>query len=403
MADIRKRTGKKGTTYQVRFPDPASASGYSYATFATRKEALAFREDGSTKKTAAPCSSDLRTVDAAVTKWLEICEREGRDGRDPVTPYTLRTYDYRADIMRAYQWPKPLFELQAPDVIEFRSWLLTNYSRDQAKKVLSSFHAVIREMAMRGYISSNIAAGVCVRMESRYDTPVKIPTPAEVAALLAAADRLANARNAQIAKSWERYRPMLYLAADSGMRPQEYVVLPRSNLVDGGAKVDRALECGDTKISVTKTPAGRRFVDLTPETFDMVRHYATHKAVPNRHDLIFPTASGGCQSLDNWRKRGFQAACIEAGLVEQTDHHGSIIERPKYRPYDLRHFYASMLIEKRINLKRIQNLMGHSDIKTTLNVYGHLIERADDRNKDRISMVGMIREERCGKSVAAET
>ena len=41
------------------------------------------------------------------------------------------------------------------------------------------------------------------------------------------------------------------------------------------------------------------------------------------------------------------------------------------------HFYASMLIERRVNLKRIQYLMGHEDIKTTLNTYGHLIERAE--------------------------
>ena len=51
--------------------------------------------------------------------------------------------------------------------------------------------------------------------------------------------------------------------------------------------------------------------------------------------------------------------------------------RPKYRPYDLRHFFASMLIEQRVNSKRIQYLMGHEDIRTTLNVYGHLIESVE--------------------------
>ena len=69
------------------------------------------------------------------------------------------------------------------------------------------------------------------------------------------------------------------------------------------------------------------------------------------------------------------AACIEAGLVEKAER-GSR-ERVKYKPYDLRHFYASMLIEDRTNLKRIQKLMGHRDIETTLNTYGHLIERAE--------------------------
>ena len=33
MSDIRKRTGSKGTTYQVRYPSEAAKSGYAYETF----------------------------------------------------------------------------------------------------------------------------------------------------------------------------------------------------------------------------------------------------------------------------------------------------------------------------------------------------------------------------------
>jgi len=45
MADIRTTTGSKGTTYQFRYPKTAAKTGYAYKTFATRKEALAFREN----------------------------------------------------------------------------------------------------------------------------------------------------------------------------------------------------------------------------------------------------------------------------------------------------------------------------------------------------------------------
>ena len=64
--------------------------------------------------------------------------------------------------MRGHEWAKELADLTTPDIIEFRSWLLKNYSRDLSKKVLSSFHSVIREMAVRGHIGSNVAAGVSV-------------------------------------------------------------------------------------------------------------------------------------------------------------------------------------------------------------------------------------------------
>src|SRR5206468_1267642 len=130
-------------------------------------------------------------------------------------------------------------------------------------------------------------------------------------------------------------------AVDSGMRPQEYLALTRANLQEKGVKVDRAIEGGSQKISVTKTPAGRRFIEISSTTLDMVRHYAEKHAVPNDHDLVFPTKQGKWQCPRNWRRRGFHEACLNAGLVEKVKIGRKTIEQPKYRPYDLRHFYAS--------------------------------------------------------------
>ena len=381
MADIRKRTGKKGTTYQVRYASSQTKSGYAFKTFNTLKEARNFVESGEARVSSSAPHKEIKTVADGVQKWLDVCEKEGRSGRDPVTPYTMKTYRYRAGIIDSYHWPRDLHDLTAPDVVEFRSWLLHNHSRDQARKVLSYFHSMILEMVSRGVLAHDIASSVRVNASSRYDEPVKIPTVSEIAALLSAADRLANSKNAGVQNTWERYRPMLYLAVDSGMRPQEYIALPKSNLMEGGVQVDRALDAGGKEISVTKTRAGRRFIDLNPTTLDMVRYYAENHAAPSSHDLVFPTANGKCQTTNNWRRRGFVAACFEAGLYEiETKRDGKEIEVPRYKPYDLRHFYASMLIENRMSLKRIQKLMGHSDIQTTLNIYGHVIERteADD-------------------------
>jgi integrase len=226
MSDIRKRTGTKGTTYQVRYPSKAAKSGYAYKTFSTRKEALAFREDAGARLVNAPTGGQIRTVAQGIQKWLDICEKEGRNGREPVTRYTLDNYEYRAAITNKYTWRKELNELTKPDIIEFRSWLLQNYSRDVAHKVLTSFHSMILEMVSRAILLHDIAARVCVGATSRYDEPIDIPSEKEIQALLSASDRLANSRNAQVQRTWEKYRPMLYLAVDSGMRPQEYLVLP---------------------------------------------------------------------------------------------------------------------------------------------------------------------------------
>lgn len=390
MADIRKRTGSKGTTYQVRYPTTGAKSGYGYATFNTLKEARAFREDGSARKRGAPDRS-VRTVVQAVDLWLDICEKEGTDGNEPVTDYTLKTYKYLAQFMKSYSWPKPLAELDPPDIVQFRSWLVGHCpSRYVARRTLSYFHTVLSEMALRGHVSSNVASGITINSNSRYDQPATPPSLEEFRALLAAADRLANSKNKQIAKAWERYRPMLYLAGDTGMRPGEYLALPRANITMSEVKVDRAIERAGHRISVTKTPAGWRWIDVSPETADMVLHYADDHAVPNEHDLVFPTSTGRWQSIINWRKLGFAAACFEAGLTEMVEHKGKMVERPKFSPYDLRHFYASMLIEKRVNLKRIQKLMGHRNITTTLNIYGHLIEKAESTGEQASGLIASL-------------
>ena len=401
MSDIRKRTGKSGTTYQVRYPSMATKSGYAYKSFDTMKEARAFLESGKARSSGSRNFSEVEQVNDAVEKWLSICEKEGTDGNEPVTSHTLKNYQYIARFMRAYQWEKSIQQLEVPDIVEFRSWLLENCpSRFVARRTLSCFQTVLGEMALRGYVSANVASGITINSNSRYAQPVTPPTVGEFHELLRAADRLANSKNAQIAKSWERYRPMVYLAGDTGMRPGEYLALPRFNVNHCEVKVDRAVERSGERISVTKTPSGWRWIDISPDTSDMVLHYVDRHAPSSAYDLVFPTSSGKWQCINNWRNRGFAALCEEAGLMEETERKGRIVSKPKFSPYDLRHFYASMLIEQRINLKRLQKLMGHSNVTTTLNIYGHLIERAEEPVDNRKGLLASLSGRSCGNPVA---
>jgi len=119
----------------------------------------------------------------------------------------------------------------------------------------------------------------------------------------------------------------------------------------------------------------------------MVRYFADHHAHPSDYDLVFPSESGRWQCPGHWRSRGFYKACEEAGLMVRESVDGEMVERPKYSPYDLRHFYASMLIEQNANLKRVQTLLGHEDVKTTLNTYGHLIERAESAQHGKAGLL----------------
>jgi site-specific recombinase XerD len=42
--------------------------------------------------------------------------------------------------------------------------------------------------------------------------------------------------------------------------------------------------------------------------------------------------------------------------------------------HDIRHSHASILIKQGVNIKVIQERLGHANINTTLNIYAHLTE-----------------------------
>ena len=46
------------------------------------------------------------------------------------------------------------------------------------------------------------------------------------------------------------------------------------------------------------------------------------------------------------------------------------------RVHDMRHTYASLLISNGVSLAYIRDQLGHSSIKTTVDIYGHLIPRS---------------------------
>ena len=60
---------------------------------------------------------------------------------------------------------------------------------------------------------------------------------------------------------------------------------------------------------------------------------------------------------------------------------------PKIRFHDLRHSAASLLLANGFSLKEIQEYLGHADISTTANIYGHLLFKAKQNMADRMDFV----------------
>jgi integrase len=398
MADIRKRSGSKGTTYQVRYP--RGSNGYAYATFDTLKEARAFTENLGALE-GSPGGRSMSVVEA-IEGWLQICEKIGRDGRERVEVETYKEYRRRAKVMKEYDWLKPVHELVPADIVAFRNWLLLNKTRDLARRTLSSFHSVMIEMHRQGQVRVDPAAGITIRSGGRYEdeeADIEIPTDAEVRAIYAAADRLA-VKNDYLAKCWARYRPLIYLAGFTGMRPSEIRGLSWSQVGSDHIKVSqRADRTG--RLGPVKSRAGRRTLYLPKIVIDMLNDWRS-VCPKSPDDLVFPTASGAPLALVNFRAGAWDPLMREAKLTKAVSRNGKTVSVPKYTPYALRHYFASKLIETGRDLKFIQTAMGHSKIEVTFNVYGHLIRgREEQHRKSAEDLAAIVLSAApCGDSVA---
>jgi Phage integrase family len=82
--------------------------------------------------------------------------------------------------------------------------------------------------------------------------------------------------------------------------------------------------------------------------------------------LLFPSRTGKRWDKDNFNYRVLKPAIEVASLRSSVTFH------------DLRHTFASLMIAAGTHPKTLQTLLGHTDIRVTMNIYGHLYEGADE-------------------------
>jgi integrase/recombinase XerD len=179
---------------------------------------------------------------------------------------------------------------------------------------------------------------------------------AEVDRLLAAAHEAAA-----LAAGPERIRALrlaclLELLYGTGLRVSELVSLPRSALQ------------GDRLMLTVKGKGGReRIVPLNPRAREMLDRYldATRPAVENltvELKWLFPSRGEAGHFTRQKFARDLKAIGTRIGIGDE-----------RLSPHVLRHAFASHLLDRGVDLRVLQTLLGHADISTT-QIYTHVME-----------------------------
>lgn len=316
---------------------------------------------------------DRRTLSALLANWL-TARRLSRRIRES----TLRSY---TEIVRLYIDKHPIGQMALGDLtadaltLHYDALMSPRGAKARAvsPRVIRYVHtlvkAALRTAVKRDELAKNV--GDHVELPAVQRTETRWLTRDEVAALLQAA-------RAMDADEKSAYRPLsalLQLMVTTGLRPGEALALRWDDLTtDGLLRVRQNLvwtprkgEKDSYKFTPVKTQRSNRTLQLGPSTLAALR---THKAHQNREKLrvgsayvdlglIFATELGTPLDRRNVGGRYFRAVLKRASLPETV------------RLYDLRHSCASALYADTRDPKKVASVLGHTDIRTTLNTYVH--------------------------------
>src|SRR5215212_8592130 len=167
-------------------------------------------------------------------------------------------------------------------------------------------------------------------------------------------------------------KALYVLALSTGMRQGELLALKWEDVdLDGGrvrvrrtlTHVDKAFVLGEPK-----TKNSRRTIRLTKGTISALQAHLSRQLEETEEmgslyqpgGLIFATEAGTIINPSNLRNRSLKPLLKRAGL-------------PPIRFHDLRHTCATLLLSKNINPKVVSEMLGHSSISITLDIYSHLM------------------------------
>ena len=187
-------------------------------------------------------------------------------------------------------------------------------------------------------------------------------------------------------REFPEHCPLLLCAFRTGMRLGELIGLAWEDIDFEGNRIEVKRSYSHGNYSTPKSHRSR-IVDMSDQLRQVLLSHKsaltqklggripvvklTKEFRPQSIHLVFPNPSGEILDGDNFRKRIFYK------LIEKSD-------LPAFRIHDIRHTFASLLLQQGESLHYVKEQMGHASIQTTVDVYGHIIPGSNRKAVNRL-------------------
>ncbi len=297
-------------------------------------------------------SSDT-TVQEYMEHWLEEIHK-------PLVK--LGTYKNYQDLLRNYIIPGlGKFKLQNLTPQQVQAFYSGKMKEGLSPKTINNIHGVLHK-ALGNAVKWNIVPrNVCDAV-----TPPRVARKEKtVLSMEQARDLLKQIKN-------HRMEALLTLAVVTGMREGELLALRWQDIdfVGCSLQIKRAVRYikgyGHVE-SEPKTVKSRRKIMLPLFVVEILLRHKAQQEEQQRmigeawteRDLVFTAVDGDYLALTTLR-RAFNKVLKQAGL-------------PHMRFHDLRHSAATILLSRGTHPKVVQEILGHSQISITLDIYSHVL------------------------------
>ena len=228
------------------------------------------------------------------------------------------------------------------------------------RKLKGLMNNVFKYAIRHGYIDSNPVDSVVATARKKVDSKSDFYTKDELKKFMKL-----------VTKTKDLEKLVLFrLLAFTGARKGEILALEWKDWNDNTLDINKAVTRGFTgeEIGSTKTVSSKRLISLDQTTQKILKKW--RKKNPNARYIF-----------ENEFKKPIPSTLPRKWLL-------GILKDSKLRPikiHGFRHTHASLCFEAGMTLKQVQYRLGHSDLKTTMNVYTHITTQAKDDIGERFA------------------